>query len=582
MFKLKHVAHIAISLPLLCAPVFTAYAQEVTGSISGTVTDSSGASVSGAQVTITNTDRGQDLRTLTTTGAGFYTATSLPLGTYTIKIEAPGFQTAAVTQLVLHVDDKLTVNKQLAVGSASQEVSVRADAVRVNLEDATSSTLISGTQVRELPLNNRNYEQLVSLQPGVSYGGGDQLYIGLSNPAGETNAVSFSINGNRNSANNWTLDGADNVDRGSNLTLLAYPSVDAIAEFKTQRGTYSAEYGRSASGQIDVITRSGTNAFHGTAYEFFRNDLFNANSYFNKLRGQKRPQLRYNDFGYTIGGPVWIPRLYDGRDKTFFFFSQELRRVITYSPLQNFGVPTLAERKGDFGNTLVCASVSANGTCANGGTNQINPATFSPLAQEYLKDVYANVPEPSGADGHTLLTNQRNVYNQNQQIARIDQAFGKKVTAFFRFINDQLPTIEPGGLFSGVGYPGLQTTSTNSPGRTYLGHVTYVISPTLLIDGGYAFSSGAIISNPIGSILSTNSPDIKANLSFPVTLARIPIATSTAITTSSAISRRPWASIPSGLARPTTTTRRPKTRAAATREPSPSPTTEQSRSATPV
>ncbi len=525
MFKLKHVAHIAISLPLLCAPVFTAYAQEVTGSISGTVTDSSGASVSGAQVTITNTDRGQDLRTLTTTGAGFYTATSLPLGTYTIKIEAPGFQTAAVTQLVLHVDDKLTVNKQLAVGSASQEVSVRADAVRVNLEDATSSTLISGTQVRELPLNNRNYEQLVSLQPGVSYGGGDQLYIGLSNPAGETNAVSFSINGNRNSANNWTLDGADNVDRGSNLTLLAYPSVDAIAEFKTQRGTYSAEYGRSASGQIDVITRSGTNAFHGTAYEFFRNDLFNANSYFNKLRGQKRPQLRYNDFGYTIGGPVWIPRLYDGRDKTFFFFSQELRRVITYSPLQNFGVPTLAERKGDFGNTLVCASVSANGTCANGGTNQINPATFSPLAQEYLKDVYANVPEPSGADGHTLLTNQRNVYNQNQQIARIDQAFGKKVTAFFRFINDQLPTIEPGGLFSGVGYPGLQTTSTNSPGRTYLGHVTYVISPTLLIDGGYAFSSGAIISNPIGSILSTNSPDIKANLSFPVTLARIPSLT---------------------------------------------------------
>lgn len=167
---------------------------------------------------------------------GFYTGTTLPLGTYTVKISAPGFNTASITQLVLHVNDALTLNRSLVVGSADQQVSVKADAVQLNFQDATSATLISGTQVRELALNNRNYEQLVALQPGVSYGGGDQLYIGLSNPSGETNAVSFSVNGNRNSANNWTLDGADNVDRGSNLTLLAYPSVDAIAEFKTLRG----------------------------------------------------------------------------------------------------------------------------------------------------------------------------------------------------------------------------------------------------------------------------------------------------------------------------------------------------------
>ena len=158
-----------------------AWAQETTGSISGTVTDSTGASVGGATVTLTNTDRGQEVRTLTTDRAGFYTAPSLPLGTYTVKVEAPNFKTDAVTGLVLHVNDSLTVNRKLSVGSASQQVTVEADAIQLNFQDASSSTLISGTQVRELSLPGRNYEQLVSLQPGVSYGGGDQLYIGLSN-----------------------------------------------------------------------------------------------------------------------------------------------------------------------------------------------------------------------------------------------------------------------------------------------------------------------------------------------------------------------------------------------------------------
>lgn len=509
-----------ISFPLL--------AQEVTGSISGSVTDSSGAAIPNATVTLTDTDRGQDLRTLTTSRAGFFTATSLPLGTYTVKIAAPGFKTEEVTQLVLHVNDKLTINRQMVVGSSSQEVTVNAATVQLNLQDAASATLVSGTQVRELPLNNRNYEQLVSLQPGVSYGGGDQLYIGLSNPTGGNNTVSFSVNGNRNSANNWTLDGADNVDRGSNLTLLAYPSVDAIAEFKTLRGTFSAEYGRSASGQINVITKSGTNALHGSAYEFFRNDAFNAIPYnvFGTAGGAKKPALRYNNFGFTVGGPAYIPKVYNGTDKTFFFYSQEFRRVITYSTFTSQGVPTLAERQGNFGSSMVCGSVNPlTGNCNNAGTTQISPSSFSPLAAAYLKDVFANVPAPGGADGHTLVTQQRNVYNQTQEIIRIDQNFGRKVNGFFRFINDKIPTIEPGGLFSGTGYPGLQTTSTNSPGRTYLGHLTYVISPRLLIDGGYSLSTGAILSDPVGSVLSVNSPDIKATLPFPVTLGRIPALT---------------------------------------------------------
>src|SRR5712675_3329694 len=201
-----------------------ANAQETTGSISGTISDSSGASVKGAVVTVTNTDRGQDVRTVTTNSAGFYTATSLPLGTYSVKVSASGFKSEVVTGLVLHVNDALTVNRTLVVGNASEVVTVTADQVQLNLENGMSQGLINGTQVRELVLNNRNYEQLVQLQPGVAYGGAsDQLYIGVSLPAGTSNQVAFSIDGSRPTSNNWTIDGADNVDRGANLTLLSYP-----------------------------------------------------------------------------------------------------------------------------------------------------------------------------------------------------------------------------------------------------------------------------------------------------------------------------------------------------------------------
>ncbi len=506
---------------LLLVLLHTGLAQNITGNISGTVQDTTGAVVSGATVTVTDVDRNQTLRTITTDASGFYRASLLPIGNYEVTAEATGFKKTSVTKIVLHVNDALTINLKLPIGSSTQTVTVQADAAQLNLENATTAGLISGTQVRELALNNRNYEQLVSLQPGVSYGGGDQLYIGLSNPSGQTNVVSFSISGQRNSANNWTLDGADNVDRGSNLTLLVYPSIDAIAEFKTLRGNYSAEFGRSASGQISVVTKSGTNSLHGSAYEFVRNDIFNANNFFNKQTTPVTPRgrLRYNDFGYTVGGPVFIPKIYDGRDKTFFFWSQELRRVITYGTITNFGVPTAEERQGNFGSVLVCDSVNSQGSCNNNGVNQIT--SISPTAQAYLNDIYAKVPLPN-AGAHTLTTTQRNVFNENQQLIRIDQHFTNNLTAFFRFINDDIPTQEPGGLFSGSGYPGVQSTSTNAPGRIWLGHVTYAVRPTLLLDGGYSYSRGAILSSPTGLLNQSASPDIQPALPFVSTLGRVP------------------------------------------------------------
>lgn len=522
--RLRYIACCAL---MCCLFAISASAQQnVYGRIAGTVTDPSGAVISNAKVTVTNTDQHAVAGTATTDSSGNYSVTNLQVGHYTVSVEAQGFKSASISDIPLNVNDRRTENFQLSVGQSAESVNVNADAIQVQLQSPDAAGLITGAQVRDLQLNNRNYEQLVALQPGVSYGGGDQLYIGLQNPSGETNTVSFSINGQRNSGNNWTIDGADNVDRGSNLTLLNYPSVDAISEFKTERGLYSAEYGRSASGEINVITKSGTSSFHGDAYEFFRNDVLNANTYFNKLANPiiKRPALRYNDFGYTIGGPVYIPNVYNtDKNRTFFFFSQEYRRVGTFSSLLG-DVPTAAERAGTFP-TTVCTQVTVTAgtpSCAATGTQITN---INPISQQYLNDVINKLPLPNDAasgDANAVLTPARSTFNNRQDLVRIDQNFGAKMNLFFRYINDTIPTIEPGGLFTGSALPAVAQTDTRSPGHTYMGHGTVTLSPTLLLDGGYAYSYGAIISRPVGLISSANSPDVKVGLAFPTTLTRIP------------------------------------------------------------
>src|SRR5579883_413887 len=512
----------ALLVSLACFPSIVS-AQNVTGSISGIVKDTSGAVIPDAPVAFTNTDRNALIRTVKTDSNGFYTAPQMPLGNYAITVEQSGFQ-KVTNNVTLHVNDALTVNFTLTVGSLSQSITVSASAIQVNTQNAGSSTLISSEHVVSLPLNNRNYEQLVALQPGVTYGGGDQLYIGTSNPSGQTNAVAFSINGQRSSQNYWTVDGADNVDGGSNLTLLIYPSVDSIAEFKTLRNTYSAEYGKSASGQINVVTKSGTNQFHGDAYEFLRNDAFAANSVSNHIANTPRPPLRYNDFGYTIGGPVW-------KDKTFFFFSQEFRRVITYGSNQLTGDPTADMRKGIFPQD-VCVQQDSSGNCTQ-VVKAGNPVTIDPTAQAYLTDIFNKVPLPNldtslDSTGTGLIANLRNIYNETQEIARVDQVFSQKLQGYFRFVNDSIPTVEPNGLFTGaVGFPGVNTTETNSPGRNYMGHVTWNITPNYLLDGGYVYSTGAIISDPTGLMATKNSPDIKPDLPFTSTLPRVPAVTFT-------------------------------------------------------
>jgi hypothetical protein len=542
----------AVWIVLLVVGSVLARAQEVSGSIAGTVVDPAGAGVSGAGVTVTNTAQGHVYLSVKTNKTGYYSVSTLPPGSYSVTIAAKSFKTVSITGIVLNANDELKIDQKLAAGD--ETINLVAQQPQLNLSNSNSEGLITGTQVRELVLSTRNYEQLLTLQPGVAYGGADQLYIGTSLPAGTSNRALFSVNGQRATANNWMIDGADNVDRGgdptvvagANLTLLTLPSVDAISEIVTLRGTYEAEYGRNSGAQINVVTLSGTNAFHGGAYEFFRNDILNANNYFTNLAGTPRPDLRYNDFGFTFGGPVKIPHLYNGKNKTFFFYSQEFRRVVNYQTAIS-QVPTANERAGTFASPQCITANTTTGACTATGT-QIT--TFDPTALNYVNEIYGGsttanpsllVPYPNAPalGPNALSANVRNVFNDAQEFARIDHQLNSKVNIFYHFLRDSLPSQEGLGLFtqsgtstSGAytGMPGVQNTSTNSPGTQHLGHVTIAVRPTMLVSMGYAYSSGIIhsiptglastaVNNQIASALKTpaNTP-INPSLPFPVTL----------------------------------------------------------------
>ncbi len=513
----------------LCISAVIASAQEITGSIVGTVSDKSGALIVGASVSVVNADKNNVVvRILSTNGNGEYVAPFLPIGHYELVAEAKGFKKLERHGITLNVNDNLTVNFSLEPGAVTETVTVDAEASPVELQTATASGLITGAQIRELAINTRNYEQLVALTPGVSTNlASDQLYVGVSSPTGLSNQINFSVNGGRPTQNNWSIDGADNVDRGANLTLLSYPSVDSIEEFRVVRGQYDAEYGRSSSGQINVITRSGTSAFHGDLYEFFRNNVLNANSFFNNRSGIVRPPSRYNDFGGTIGGPVFIPGVYNAdKKKTFFFFSEEVRRVITYTNFDPI-LPSQANIAGNFLTPVCTQHNPTTGACTQ-QTTQISPTQFNAAAAAYIKDIYMKMRLPAlgnaNGTGVDVPFVGRNTFNLRQEIVKIDHIFSPKLAVMGRFENDSIPTVEPGGLFTGSALPGVATTSTNSPGKQFSIRATSTIRPTIVNEAGYNYSYGGVTSDPTGFGAAKNSPDVitAITLAFPAQVPRVP------------------------------------------------------------
>jgi len=442
------------------------------------------------------------------------------------------------------------------VGAVSEVVTVEASAIAIEKSTPTVSTLISGSKIRELSLNNRNWVQLVALAPGVSNDLADQVYVGTTNPSGQANTINIAVNGARSSQNTFTVDGADITDRGSNITIQAYPSVDSIAEFKVLRSLYPAESGRSGGGQINVITRSGGSSFHGSAFEFLRNEVLNANDFLTNSAANpsfgrdengkaKRAPFRYNDFGFTIGGPVYLPKKVLGpfgyeqaKEKLHFFFSEEVRRDRRFSAATTVSVPDANLRQGVFP-FPVCINRPALGESSCAGqfilpANTPIPANLlSPTAQAYLNGIYNKLPLPNGptvANPFALTTSIPNVADFRQEIARIDYAPSAKWSAFYKYEHDSIPTIDANSLFSsGSGLPGVSTTQTNSPGNAHTFQTTYVVNPNVIIEGRYAYGYGAILSQNVGTLALANTT-IPVTLPFANTRDRVPTLTGNGFT----------------------------------------------------
>jgi Carboxypeptidase regulatory-like domain/TonB-dependent Receptor Plug Domain len=488
---------------VLLGAAWSARAQD-TGYISGTVTDKSGAVVAGAEVTLSST--GGALTRITPTNAdGAYVISGLPGGTYDLLVTAKGFQKYTAQKVVLDVAAKVRVDVQLTVGSMSEEVVVTGESVaQVETQSSEISSTITGKQVNQLELNGRNFVQLLNLSPGVvNQTGQDEGTVGVNGN------VSFSVNGGRVEYNNWEIDGGDTMDNGSNDTINVYPNLEAISEVKVLTSNYGAQYGRNGSGTVEVETKSGTSSFHGSAFEYLRNDMFNAKPWESGGEpGDPNPPYKKHDFGYTFGGPIYIPHHYNAdKKKTFFFWSQEWRRQKDpYTVLQN--VPSAAERTGNFSDLCPAYSASTPVNTTNfpdcptipgsGGiafaNNTITPTAVGTalLAQIPTANTTTN-GFPAVGEDISLPTTWR------EELIRVDHNLSDKYRLTFRYIHDSWQTQTPMPLWgNGSSFENINTNFVG-PGTSFVARLNANFSPTLLNEFVASYTADHIFLNTINN-----------------------------------------------------------------------------------
>lgn len=551
MKRTPELRAILLSLALILAFCGAAFGQEeITAAITGQVTDSTGALVQNASVTVVNDETKAERKT-TTSEDGSYTITNLTPGTYTLTIEVANFKRYVQTALILNARDRRAINVTMEAGTIGEMVTVTSQEAGV-LDSPTTQSLVSNAQIVELPLNNRNFIRLLEAGiPGISSDLSDESGFGL------TSVASVSINGMRRNAVNYFVDGVQNTDVGSNITLLSTPTIDAIREFKVLSSNYTAEIGRSGGGAVTIVTRGGGNDFHGTLYEFARNDRFNANAFFNNRQGRKAdgslaapvPKLRYNNFGGTFSGPVMLPHFgeggpthWSGKGKTFFFFSEEVRRIIRGQPDASGSVPSLAQRgfngtNFDYSSTLALpifrTPAGTFTTTAAGNTPVMVTDTSGNLIQVRQNQIfrqsdnraYANniipradvdfraiallnaYPLPnSPTNPNGFLFSLLGVLNTRQETFRIDHNFNQNHSLVARYTHDLSETVEPQGLFFTAGFPGIPTSETRVPGQVFATSLTSLLSPTVVNEATFNFSSNLIGSQVTGKARRSDYP----------------------------------------------------------------------------
>ncbi|HKG59587.1 MAG TPA: carboxypeptidase regulatory-like domain-containing protein [Pyrinomonadaceae bacterium] len=470
-----------------------------TGNITGTVRDPQGASVPKAEVTITDEKTGAS-RTVRATEDGFYTATSLPAGMYTVSTAPSGFKKTLTTGVELHVNENKTVNLDLQVGQVTETVTVTSEAAPVELRSGEVSSLITEKQVTELPLNGRNYAQLALMVPGVSPvtqagAGGAFATRGTGLNAG----VDMSVNGNQSNSNLWTVDGVNNMDVGSNRTLLVFPSVDSIQEFRVERNSFSAEFGQAQGAVVNLITKGGSNDFHGSAFEFFRNDSLNANNFFLNRAGQPKPQLDYNNFGGNFSGPIV-------KNRVFFFWSEEWRRERRGQVLSAH-VPTAAEKTGDFNGTLTGPVPRDPATCHQEPdptpqepnrtklvcspfpNNRIPTNRLSPAGLAFVK----LFPDPTGPGAGDWATSRLQPIDTRQDLIRGDITINDKTNLMVRYINENWTHLGATGNFWGdSAYPTL-ASDWSQPSHSFAVKLTNTITSKAVNEFQFSIAGNEII-----------------------------------------------------------------------------------------
>jgi len=446
---------------LLAAP---ALAQRSTATIRGTIRDPTAAVVPGASVTVSNQQTGLT-RTTITNGAGLYSVRELPVGTYRVAVEMAGFKSTARTDISLNVADDLAIDFELEPGEITSMVTVEGVSAPVKIIGGDVSGLITGEQARELPLNGRNFLQLATLMPGVTapdwFNAKDKGILQGATPA---------VSGGGTIANLFTLDGVNNNDVGTNAHLLVTPSVDMIEEFKVLRNAYGPEFGQAGGAQINIVSRGGTNTWHGSAFYSGRDDALDATNYFLRKAGQPKERLKRHDFGGTIGGPIV-------RDRVHFFYAQEWNhedRGIVRSAF----VPTQAERTGDFTGPEIpgCSPPTPIDplTGAPFPGNRIPAERISPAGRLYLQ-LYAR-PNITPTEGscNNWVTSLDSPIRWRQENLRLDASISESVRLMMRYTHDSSRNDAPPTAGWGDPFPAVDT-NWEEPGRSVVAQLNQTL-----------------------------------------------------------------------------------------------------------
>ncbi len=502
-------------------------AQTTSGSIAGSVQDSQGAAIPGAKVTATSVEKTTSV-TATTDNTGRFVFAQLLPGHYTITVEGSGFKKFERQDVILNANDSLVVGVlTLQVGTVVQTMEVHAEGILLETESAERSGAIVGQQLQNIEVNGRSYLYLLRLVPGI-YATGD------FSTAGHQMGGVF-VNGSRSNQANLTLDGAGNIDTGNNGDQLVTVSLDSVQEFKVLTADYGAQYGRSSGAQISVVSKSGTKDFHGSGYWYRRHDSMNANNWKNNRDGLPKQLFRFNDYGYTIGGPAYIPGKFNrNKDKLFFFWSQEYQRQLRPQGVRNVKMPTALERQGDFSQSvdgnrnlfnlirdastgLPCSSSDKRGCFQDGGVLGKIPQNRLWEPGVNLLKIYplpnADSPANKGFNFQSQISDN---YPRREDFIRIDYNLSSKWRLFGHYINNKdAITSAYGSFVLGTNFP-LVPIRDARPGHGLVLSATTMLSPTSTNEATFDFHHNQINIDPVNDGLTRSKTGLTGiNVLFP-------------------------------------------------------------------